>query len=105
MMTLNLLRIGTKGINSLKLDCRVAEEEINSEGQKVQKRNPKGMALLGHDCAAFGGLIGLRQWHERKKAAMLRGNDMWGSVPYTFRHIQGITSLSRLKGRETLRAP
>jgi hypothetical protein len=96
MMTLDLLRIGAKGINPLKLDCWAAQEEIDTEGKKVLKRNPKGMALLGHDSAAFDAFIALRQWHSRNKAAMLQGNDMWDSVPYTLTHIQGIASLSRV---------
>jgi len=96
MMSLDLLRIGAKGTNPLKLDCWVAEEELDSEGQKVQNRNPKGMALLGHDSAAFDGFIALRQWHARYKAAMLRGNDMWDSVPFTKSHIQAIAALSRV---------
>jgi hypothetical protein len=96
MMTLDLLRIGAKGINPLKLDCWVVEEEIDSEGQKVQERSPKGMALLGHDSAAFDAFLALRQWHSRNKAAMLLGNDMWESVPYTLTHIQGIASLSKV---------
>jgi hypothetical protein len=96
MMTLDLLRIGAKGVNPLKLNCWVAEEEIDSEGQKVQKRNEKAMALLGHDSAAFDGFIALRQWHSRYKAAMLQGNDMWDSVPFTKSHIQAIAALSRV---------
>jgi hypothetical protein len=96
MLSLDLLRIGAKGINPLKLDCWVTEEEIDSEGQKVQKRNPKGMALLGHDSAAFDGFIALRQWHAKHKAAMLQGNDMWNSVPYTKSNIQAIAALSRV---------
>jgi hypothetical protein len=95
-MTLDLLRIGTKGVNPLKLDCWSTEEETNSGGQKVQIRNPKGMALLGHDSAAFDGFVALRQWHSRYKAAMLQGNDMWDSVPFTKSHIQAIASLSRV---------
>jgi len=96
MMTLDLLRIGAKGINPLKLDCWVLEEETDTEGQTIQKRNSKGMALLGNDNAAFDGFIALRQWHLKYKAAMLQGNDMWDSVPFTKSHIQAIASLSRV---------
>lgn len=95
-MTLDLLKIGARGTNPLKLDCWVVEEETEAEGQKVLRRNPKGMALVGHDSAAFDGFIALRQWHLRNKATMMQGNDMWDSVPYTLTHIQGIASLSRV---------
>lgn len=96
MMSLDLLRIGAKGINPLKLDCWAVEEEIDLEGRKVQKRNPKGMALLGHDSAAFDGFIALCRWHSTYKTALLQGNDMWESVPFTKSHIQAIAALSRV---------
>lgn len=96
MMSLDLLRIGAKGINPLKLDCWVAEEDIDSDGKTVLRRNSKGMALLGHDSAAFDGFIALHLWHSKHKAAMSQGNDMWDSVPYTLAHIRAIAALSRV---------
>lgn len=96
MMSLELLKIGAKGINPLKLDYWVIDEEEDENGEKVKIRNPKGMALLGGDAAAFDGFVELKRWHERYKAVLREGMAMWDSVPYTLAHVQGVAALSRV---------
>jgi hypothetical protein len=111
-LLVELLKIGAKGINPLRLDYWVWEEGTDGnvgkgsregedglfggKGEVVKRRNSKGMALLGQDGAAFDGFVALRGWHDKYKGAMSGGNEMWESVPYTLAHIQAIAALSRV---------
>ena len=96
MMGLELLKIGAKGINPLRLDYWVVDEEEDENGKKIKKRNSKGMALLGGDTAAFDGFVELKRWHERYKTILREGMALWDSVPYTMAHMQGVVALSRV---------
>jgi hypothetical protein len=100
MMSLELLKIGAKGINPLRLDYWVYEEEEEEDehGEKSlkRKRNLKGMALLGGDEAAFDGFVELKRWHERYKTILREGMAVWDSVPYTMVHLQGVVALNRV---------
>jgi hypothetical protein len=96
MMSLDLLRIGAKGINPLKLDYWTVEEELDEAGEKVKVRNAKGMALLGQDIHAFDGFVALKEWHTRYKSVLQQGQVLFDAPAYTYANLQAVAALSRV---------
>lgn len=76
-LVVDLLRVSTKGINPLTLDCFNvrSDQKLSKKAEKIRAKEQE--ILLGSDQAALKGLLELKRWQGKYQEYLNQGKDMF----------------------------